>query len=232
MKELLILQVISHLLTDFYLQSDESCKHKKEKGYRSGLLYLHGGITFLFSWALSLSPGFWKYALAIGVLHLVIDGIKSMVKKWKYVFFADQLIHLVVIVAAVRLYQQSGELMLPGYLPPTPYLLYASALLLCQKPTNVIIKEVLNTFEIKSADTVEKSEELDKAGRIIGNLERILTLVFVLVNQFGAIGFLFAAKSLLRFKDTARAKTEYVLVGTLLSFGMAIICGLIITKLK
>lgn len=50
--------------------------------------------------------------------------------------------------------------------------------------------------------------------------------------QFGAIGFLFAAKSLLRFIDTARAKTEYVLVGTLLSFGIAIISGIIITKLK
>lgn len=45
-------------------------------------------------------------------------------------------------------------------------------------------------------------------------------------GQFEAIGFIVAAKSILRFKDTDTAKTEYVLAGTFLSFGIAILCGL------
>jgi len=64
------------------------------------------------------------------------------------------------------------------------------------------------------------------------NLERMLVLLFVFLCQIEAIGFLLAAKSILRFKDTATAKTEYVLVGTLLSYGIAILIGSIITNLN
>ncbi len=42
-------------------------------------------------------------------------------------------------------------------------------------------------------------------------------------------GFLIAAKSIFRFGDLSKAKdrklTEYILIGTLLSFGIAIACG-------
>jgi hypothetical protein len=72
-------------------------------------------------------------------------------------------------------------------------------------------------------------EEIKNAGALIGNLERILAIIFVIIGQYESIGFIVAAKSLLRFKDTDTAKTEYVLAGTFLSFGIAIICGLLIT---
>jgi hypothetical protein len=54
----------------------------------------------------------------------------------------------------------------------------------------------------------------------------MLTLCFVLIGQYEAIGFVIAAKSLLRFKDSETLKTEYVLAGTLLSFGLALVGGL------
>ena len=54
----------------------------------------------------------------------------------------------------------------------------------------------------------------------------------MLLNQLAAIGFLIAAKSILRYGDKdskgARKQTEYVLIGTLLSFTMAIIIGLLV----
>ena len=46
------------------------------------------------------------------------------------------------------------------------------------------------------------------------------------------MGFLIAAKSILRFKDDNTVKTEYVLVGTMLSFGLAIALGIIINLIK
>jgi len=52
----------------------------------------------------------------------------------------------------------------------------------------------------------------------------------ILVNQFSAVGLIIAAKSILRFKSTE--KNEYILVGTLLSFGIAVLLGIIILKLK
>jgi len=63
---------------------------------------------------------------------------------------------------------------------------------------------------------------------LIGIIERFLVLTFVILNQFEAVGFLIAAKSILRFKDDNTIKTEYVLIGTMLSFGIAIALGIII----
>ena len=65
------------------------------------------------------------------------------------------------------------------------------------------------------------------AGKIIGTLERILSVLLIIFNQFSAVGFIIAAKSLIRFKDTQRADTEYFLIGSLLSFGIAVVLGLL-----
>ena len=62
-------------------------------------------------------------------------------------------------------------------------------------------------------------------------LERLLVFGFIVLQQWPAIGWLIAAKSILRFSDLSRAKdrklTEYVLIGTLLSFSLAIFIGLL-----
>ncbi len=74
-------------------------------------------------------------------------------------------------------------------------------------------------------------EPLLKAGRWIGIIDRALVLTFILVDNVAAVGFLMAAKSVLRFGDLREARdkgqTEYVLIGTLLSFGLTIITGLL-----
>jgi hypothetical protein len=62
-------------------------------------------------------------------------------------------------------------------------------------------------------------------------LERILILTFVLIDQFAGIGFLIAAKSILRFGDIKnkenRKEAEYILLGTMISFIIAIAIGII-----
>ena len=66
-------------------------------------------------------------------------------------------------------------------------------------------------------------------------LERILILTFILIDQFAAIGFLLGAKSILRFggaqEKNHRALTEYVLIGTLTSFTITIILGIVVRGL-
>lgn len=227
----MILQLIAHFLTDFYGQNEKTCQMKGHDGFRSKYMYAHAFITFLIAWLLSFSIEFVWFAMIIGVSHLMIDGVKYVLKKWKYVFFVDQLAHLSVIVTVVILFCQNNFILEQEWIPTTKVLLWILGVVICLKPTNVIIKEVLRTFEIKTADTVEMVNELNNAGRLIGNLERMLTLLFVFMSQYQAIGFLLAAKSILRFKDTATAKTEYVLVGTLLSFGIAILVGTLIVKI-
>ena len=100
--------------------------------------------------------------------------------------------------------------------------------LCCLRPANTFIKELLLLFDIESITTT--SEELLNAGRLIGILERILVLTFMILNQFEAIGFLIAAKSILRYNDSDTIKTEYVLIGTMSSYMIAIFFGILISK--
>lgn len=70
----------------------------------------------------------------------------------------------------------------------------------------------------------DKLTGLKDGGRLIGQLERCLIFLFILMGQPGGIGFLVAAKSILRFSEAKESQklAEYVLIGTLLSFGLAI----------
>ncbi|MBE3584464.1 MAG: hypothetical protein IMX01_10185 [Limnochordaceae bacterium] len=65
--------------------------------------------------------------------------------------------------------------------------------------------------------------ETEQIGVYVGLLERLLTLVFFVMGQVAAVGFLVAAKSIARYKELEdREFAEYYLVGTLLSFALAI----------
>ena len=93
--------------------------------------------------------------------------------------------------------------------------------------SGVIIKEIIARWDLQE-DSNEDS--LENAGKYIGMLERLFVFAFVVTNHWQAIGFLLAAKSVFRFGDLSKSKdrklTEYILIGTLLSFGLAIITAL------
>ena len=224
MCKLLILQLWAHFVSDFYLQTEKSCKSKADNAFKSRHLYIHALITFACAWLFSLSVGFWWAALLIASLHLIIDGLKSVCKNLKGAFFYDQILHLAVIVVVVALFNNKGEISFPAWLPETKVLLWMVAFVFCLRPANFIIQNIFREAKISIPDS-GKEQSLPNAGRVIGNVERMLTLVFVMLGQYEAIGFLLAAKSLLRFRETDTVKSEYVLVGTLLSFGIAILSG-------
>ena len=102
--------------------------------------------------------------------------------------------------------------------------------LVCVKPSNMIIKEIFKAANIKvnKGNDDDNTGDLPNAGKLIGNEERLLSLLFVLLGQYEAVGFIIAAKSILRFAEGDKAKSEYVLIGTLLSFSIAIFVGVAI----
>ena len=70
-------------------------------------------------------------------------------------------------------------------------------------------------------------------GKAIGNLERLLVILFVCLNNYSLIGFLFTAKSLIRFKELEEKETEkgfveYYLLGSFISILLAILSGILI----
>lgn len=223
----LLLGLLSaHVIGDFYLQSDRHCKGKETLKIRSPFLYLHAAVMGLLAWASAPRADFGRYALLIAGSHLLIDAVKTYAPGGLRTFLADQTAHLAVLCLVACRYVPACRLPLQGIafpgLPGFP--LFAFAALCCMKPANVLIKQVLERYRI---GVTLSCRDIRNAGALIGNLERLLTLAFVLAGRYEAVGFIVAAKSLLRFRDTDTAKTEYVLAGTLLSFGLATLCGLV-----
>ena len=252
METILLLQITAHILADFFFQLENWCSSKQKKGFRSLKMYYHIGIVFLVSALMAFSLSFIPYALIIALSHLLIDLLKSYIERTfskkknsslsqgqiygnPYIFILDQLLHLIIIYVSVCLFANCNAL--PSYLENIniDYVLIILCFLLCLKPANVLIRILLsslNLFEIESKTDIPESgkEDLKRAGRWIGSIERTLAFILVLLGQFTAIGFIIAAKSILRYNDKSLGKTEYVLIGTLMSFGIAIVLGLGITQ--
>lgn len=227
----LILQFIAHILTDYSFQPGHKATEKNDLGFKSKFLKWHILIVFGFSWAFSFQLNFIFGALAIALTHWLVDGLKRHINRNKtlgrYAFFIDQLFHLIFMIAIVYLFNKFCGIKPFLKIPlSTKHLLIIAGFIICTKPANILIKEILNVFEISYSD----STDLPNAGKLIGIIERFLVLTFILLNQFGAVGFLIAAKSILRFKPDETLKTEYVLIGTMLSFGIAIAIGVLVNR--
>ncbi|MDR1814985.1 MAG: DUF3307 domain-containing protein [Tannerella sp.] len=238
MNNLLLCLFIAHLLADFCFQPQNWCSDKQIKGFRSRLLYIHAGIVFTASWIASLSWSFAPFALVLAMLHLSIDGLKSIAERrfaknarqaQKYslwIFSLDQIVHLSVICLVTWIYSNYYSLSDLLINIPCKYLYITAAYIVCLKPSNIIIRYIFDSYALMPKESLP-NDELAKAGRLIGNLERLITLTLVLAGEFSAIGFIIAAKAIVRFQ--AIRKSEYVLIGTLLSFGIAILMGVLIT---
>lgn len=223
---LLLSLLLAHVIADFYLQNDRYCSQKEERKLKSWFLYVHSLLVGVVSWAFVPVCNFGLYALVIALSHLAIDIVKVYSPKGLWSFTLDQFVHLTVLVAVSFSFNTTMELpvQLADCAANFSIPLSLLAILLCIKPANILIKLILKKYQIGEA---QSCENIKNAGALIGNLERILTIVFVIIGQYEAIGFIIAAKSILRFKDTDTAKTEYVLAGTFLSFGIALLCGLL-----
>ena len=227
MVKLLILQIIAHVVSDYYFQTDASSREKNENGFKSKFLFKHAVVTFFCAWILSFDIYFVFCALGIAILHYIIDGLKKNLNTSRYSFFIDQILHLVVIFVFVWLSKYYLEQKLVWNIPITvKWLVIVLGYLICIKPANIFIRETLVAGNIESIS--DTSTELKNAGKLIGVLERLLVLTFVIIGKLEVVGFLIAAKSILRYKDTNTIKTEYVLIGTMLSFGIAMMIGLAI----
>lgn len=111
--------------------------------------------------------------------------------------------------------------------------IYAAAILFITVVSGIVMMVLMSTWSKALNDSNEES--LNNAGKYIGMLERIFVFTFVVTGNWEGIGFLLVAKSVFRFGDLKESKdrklTEYILIGTLLSFGMAIAVGMLVLKL-
>ena len=225
--------ILAHLLGDFLLQPNSWVADKERKKLNSVFLYfhilIHIAFVFLFLWDLNL----WWIALIIGGSHFLIDTAKlhfqtnKTKRSW---FFIDQALHFLVIATVSALY-------FPFFMWQDFFnienLKIITAIVFLTIPSSIFIKTLISIWTPITVDHSKvQTESLVNAGKYIGILERLLVFVFILVNHWEGVGFMIAAKSVFRFSDLAEAKqrklTEYVLIGTLLSFGIAVLIGILV----
>ncbi|MEZ4599493.1 MAG: DUF3307 domain-containing protein [Syntrophotaleaceae bacterium] len=215
--------IAGHLLGDFLLQSDRMVRDKRTAGFFTLHLLTVTGITYLVC-------GLWfNWRIAVGVLltHLVLDGLKTLSgKDGPAVFLADQGLHLasLAIIGGFWIYPAEvpfWQTLLPFYVRGV--LLLAGGIL-CVRVGTFWVGKAVAPFQ--SAVGIN-SQGLPNAGRLIGQLERALIFLFVLMGETQGVGFLVAAKSILRIGEVRapeqRKEAEYIIIGTLMSFGWALL---------
>lgn len=231
---LFIKLLLSHLLGDFIWQPNSWVTDKEAKKHKSIYLYfhilLHGILAAVLVWEVQFIP----YAALIALTHGIIDLIKLNFQKnttkrtW---FIVDQILHLLVLTGIVFLYENKTIYM---FWIDNRFWILITGFLFITKPISILIKTIISVWNPENSNN-DSDNSLANAGNYIGILERLFVFCFILTGHFEAIGFLLAAKSIFRFGDLKEAKdrklTEYVLIGTLISFGSAIITGLIVQGL-
>ncbi len=236
---LLALQLLlAHVLTDFVFQSQKQINQKRLKKGKSVFLYFHSVLAGLLTYVILQQWQLWYIAVIISVTHLLIDLWKlHQVDDNLKNFLIDQLLHLLVLGLIWLLLTENTSKIFPlllDFLSSKIILTYLVGYLIIIFPIGFIIGKATRSWQKEIAEENEITS-LKKAGRFIGIFERILVLTFILSNNFSAIGFLIGAKSILRFgdkdKNNTRKQTEYVLIGTLMSFSLTIIIGVLMRQL-
>lgn len=221
--------LLAHLLGDFILQPTSWVLDKESKKQKSIYLYIHTLIHGILAALFIGEIQFIWLAVLLVVSHGFIDFLKlhyqnkNTKRNW---FLLDQLLHLVVIIG-ITFYYTNTKIELSLF--NTTFWIVLTGIIVLTKPTSIILKNILSIW---TPENKTKDESLQNAGNYIGILERLFVFGFILTGHFEAIGFLLAAKSIFRFGDLKEAKdrklTEYVLIGTLLSFGIALLIGLLV----
>lgn len=225
---------LAHLVGDFLLQSNRWVIHKEANRVRSKYVYFHILIHFVLTMLLLWDLSYWKLALIIAVSHYFIDMAKlyanPLFKQKSILFFIDQFLHLAVLYGCAYYGNVIGHT--ASLIAQIDWAM-VTAIVFVSFPAAIIMGKLL---EGMSNQIALDHKSLPNAGKYIGILERLFVLAFILMGRWEAIGLLITAKSVFRFNDlkesNSRKLTEYILIGTLLSFGMAIITGIIYMNLS
>lgn len=191
----------------------------------------------------------------ISIFHCVVDCVKIRLERKaenteKYghiIFLTDQFVHLLFLYLFINICEITvGKDALLSASPQSSlytYISWTAAGLLCWKPASIfvaiIFKSIPNIINQSESDAMKQEgscrqeecpykkieAESVKVGSWIGILEREIILILGILDQFGAIGFVLAAKSMARFKQLEnKAFAEKYLVGTLLSTLISFLC--------
>jgi hypothetical protein len=232
---LLLLLVAGHLLGDFLFQSRRMAEGKHRHPPLLGHVVAVTGVHLVVLLPY-LSRPVLLAVLAIGGSHWLIDLLKA---RWRWerpgplgLFLADQVAHLLVLAAAFTA--------LVHFASPLPLHMTdeaTRAVALAALTVGVfafnwtggaaVVSAVLSRLSPTLEHDEDQTSGVAGSGRLIGVLERTITLILILAGQWAAIMLLLTAKSIARFEELKQRRfAEYFLVGTLVSLLLAVVSGL------
>lgn len=235
-RQLLVCLVTAHFIGDFILQGG------KEAVSKSNIFVLlrHSFIVAALSYAICGSWTIWKIPIIIFVTHSTLDFVKARIKKkTPNLFLVDQAAHLAVIVILALIITKENIIhMFWVNLLGNDFikvLIVLSGGIAAVKSGSILIGLAVKPFlrEIAEHNREKNQQEellnrgLKNGGSVIGQLERGLIFIFILIGHPEGIGFLIAAKSIFRFGEIKepkyRREAEYIIIGTLMSFSYGIL---------
>lgn len=216
MTRIAILLFAAHCIADFGLQPTWLARRKSNPL----LLMLHALIHAAVAWVLLQDWSGWQLPVMVFVVHGAIDAVKQIARSTSATAFAlDQAFHAASLLGMAWLLVERGWLLGFGGVGGPAAVIVGGAVA-ATRGSGFFIEHFAKRL---LTDNNLQVGGLPNGGRLIGQLERALIFLLVMIGQPGGIGFLVAAKSILRFEEAKnRELAEYVLIGTLLSFSLAI----------
>jgi hypothetical protein len=237
---LLMLLVMAHIAADFIFQTKKMVEQKQPfKGWMLLHILIVASTTFILTQN-------WKITLIIGITHWLIDSLKLFLQKKNayknknnLLFIGDQLLHILIIllvwgwsenlfdgiIKTVQIGLNSYQIILTVFsyvfvIWPTAYIIKFA--------TQDLVKPNAQQNQNQQKQQYPQETDIEHGGKRIGQYERIIILTFVLLGKYEAIGFLITGKSIIRFAQRdEKLKSEYVLVGTMMSYGISILIGVL-----
>lgn len=224
--------LLCHILGDFVFQSKRLVEFRRVY-LRYLLLHIaiHAALLVLF-FCNNLAQ-YWQVLVIVVCSHLAIDSIKVWWERMFPVhptrlFIIDQILHVATLIAVVTHLYGIPENWI-SQLISEKSLLYLIAFLLTAWVCPIFLRIFFSKWTKEQELVAKQKQSLVDAGMLIGIMERLIIILFIQVSFLSGIGFLLAAKSIFRFGDLSNAKdtkyTEYILVGTLASFLLALVIG-------
>lgn len=217
MIETFVALLFAHVMADYVFQSGWMVARKRNPM----VLLLHLFIVLALSLAVTGhldTKAVWAVALA----HGAIDAVKT----WGFrdtlaAHLADQALHLVTIAGAAAyvpdLWSTGQWAAAPTWVPHLMTVL--AGMLVATRTGGFAVGKLMAPLESEIEDS-----GLTNGGLLIGLLERGLIFIFILSDQAASVAFLIAAKSLYSF-GSKNKHAQYVIIGTLASFGWAILAA-------
>lgn len=220
--------LLAHLLGDYTFQTSWIVRGKVAHKLRSPHIWVHIAIHGIL---VQLLVQVWWITAVTLVTHAAIDVLKVVKQnpeRPRFWFLLDQVLHVMVIAGIVVWSEGLGWADFSSWFEEN--LILITAVIFLTKPCAYLVGVTIECWQPKGAQDI--AESTNDAGAMIGILERLFVFAFVLLGHWEGIGFLLVAKAIFRVArsrgDSGNQSSKYILVGTLLSFGVAFFTGLLV----